>query len=67
MSTLTLQFPHRRRLRVLEIAADWFGGIRDGLRIGRRYQELASMSDAELAQIGLSRNNIPQAALRVIG
>jgi uncharacterized protein YjiS (DUF1127 family) len=66
MSTLTLEFSRRRRLRVFEIVADWFGGMSDGLRIARRYHELAAMSDAELTRLGLSRYDIPQAALRVI-
>lgn len=65
MSTLTLPLPsgraHRRQTPIgfgfFQVAA----GIRDGLRWLRRYKTLARKSDAELARIGLTREDIPGA------
>ena len=67
MGTLTLPFPSGRRtgrggiLGFLNGLAD---GIRDGLVLAARYDTLASKSDAELARLGLRREDIPQATLR---
>ena len=60
MSTLALALPLRsvRRLRVLGFAKDMFVGLADGLRMMRRYNALAMMSDIELAQRGLKREDI---------
>lgn len=38
---------------------NFFGGIAEGLRMSRLYDELSGMSDRELAQIGISRSEIP--------
>jgi hypothetical protein len=40
---------------------DVVAGIREGLAMAHRYDELASLSDAELAKRGLARADIPQA------
>jgi hypothetical protein len=67
MSTLTLPFPSGRGtgrsggfMRFLSDLAD---GIRDGLALAARYDRLSRMSDAELARLGLSRIELPHAAL----
>jgi hypothetical protein len=66
MSTATLALPRQRRLRVVEFFADIFAGMQDGLRISRRYHELAGMTDGELARLGLARTDIARAALQSI-
>lgn len=37
-------------------------GIGDGLAAARRYERLAAMSDAELARLGLAREDVPRFA-----
>ena len=69
MTTLTLPFPsgrgaRARRFSVLRFFNDFADGVRDGLELARRYDTLTAMSDAELARIGLRREDIPQATLR---
>jgi hypothetical protein len=43
--------------------AELCAGARDGLDLETRYDALARKSDTDLATIGLSRSEIPQAAL----
>ncbi len=38
---------------------NFFGGIAEGLRMSRLYDELSGMSDRELAEIGITRGEIP--------
>ena len=38
-------------------------GLAEGLRMARLYQELSHMSDRQLADIGLTRDNISRRAL----
>jgi hypothetical protein len=69
MTTVTLPFPSGRgagtkRFSILGFFNDFADGLRDGLELARRYDTLTAMSDAELACIGLRREDIPQAALR---
>jgi hypothetical protein len=66
MTTATLALPRQRRLRVVEFFTDTFAGLRDGLRISRRYHELAAMTDAELARLGLARKDIARAAVQSV-
>ena len=40
-----------------------FAGIADARRMAHHYEELARLSDAELAQRGLVRSDIPHAVL----
>ena len=68
MNTLTLPFPSgrgagTRRFSILRFFNDCADGLREGLELARRYDTLTAMSDAELARIGLRREDIPQAAL----
>jgi hypothetical protein len=65
MSTLTI-----RRLQpgwlstALQALENTIAGIIEGHEIAARYRTLSRLSDAELAQLGLSREQVPQAAVR---
>lgn len=66
MTTLTLPRPAREShgLRGLfAFLGDLAAGIRDGHAMASRYEKLRYMSDAELARLGLSREEIPAAAV----
>ncbi len=66
MSTLSLPLPSGRgcrRSRIIDLGIHVVAGIRDGLRMLRRYKALAYKTDLELARIGLKRENIPTAVL----
>lgn len=67
MSTLSLSLARPRRLRFAEIVVELFAGMRDGLRIARRYHELEAMSDAELSRLGLARKDIARVAVQSVG
>jgi uncharacterized protein YjiS (DUF1127 family) len=63
MTTLTL--PNRPRatprLRALwHAVVEHFAGIRDGLAMAEHYKALSRLSEAELAQRGLTRADIPR-------
>ena len=67
MTSLTLPLPSGRGnrgnggfLRFLNGLAD---GLREGVALARRYDSLAQKSDAELARLGLRREDVPRAAL----
>jgi uncharacterized protein YjiS (DUF1127 family) len=63
MSTLSLHLPSGRayrRPRLFALALQIAAGIGDGLRWMRRYQALANKTDAELARLGLKREDIPR-------
>jgi uncharacterized protein YjiS (DUF1127 family) len=53
----------RQRSALSQFFADMFAGIQDGREIAVRYRALARLSPAELATRGLTRQDIPQAAL----
>ena len=66
MTTLTL--PHsgakpRSGNRFGRFIVAVFGGIGEGLAIARRYDALSRMSDSELKALGVTRENLPQAAV----
>jgi hypothetical protein len=68
MTTLTMPIPSgrgtgSRRPGILQFLNDFADGLREGLELARRYDTLSSMSDTELARLGLRRKDIPQAAL----
>jgi hypothetical protein len=70
MNTLALPLPGSpgRRLRLFGYVADIFGGMRDGLRLARIYNELNALSDAELARRGIKqRGDVARAALAALG
>ncbi|SON57757.1 hypothetical protein HDIA_4216 [Hartmannibacter diazotrophicus] len=41
-------------------------GLASGLRLWRTYSALKDRSDAELAEMGIARNDIPQVAFRAV-
>jgi hypothetical protein len=66
MTTLTLPRLARLSPRFTAIArsiTEVLAGIRDGHEIARRYDELSRLSDEALARRGLTRAEIPQAAV----
>jgi hypothetical protein len=48
---------------VVAACADFRAGVREGREIEARYNALARKSTTELAQLGLTRNDITRAAL----
>jgi hypothetical protein len=66
MATLTLPLPSgrgARRIGFVEFIAGIVDGIREGRALAGRYEALARKSDAELARLGLTREDIPRAVL----
>jgi hypothetical protein len=66
MTALTLPFPSGRGSRepsLWETVTDFFAAIREGLAVAARYEAMECKTDAELAQLGLSRADIPRVAL----
>ena len=64
MATLTFPLPSgrgSRRLGIVEFISKLFEGINEGRELASRYQTLARKSDAELARLGLKREDIPRA------
>lgn len=49
--------------RVVELAMDVLEGIDEGRKIAYRYERLSRLSNAELARLGLTRYDIPRAAV----
>ncbi len=43
---------------------NFFAGAREGQDIARRYERLSRMSDGQLASLGLSRDQVPRAAVK---
>ena len=52
-----------RRTGILGFLNNLAGGVREGITVAGRYDALAQKTDAELAQLGLRREDIPRAAL----
>jgi uncharacterized protein YjiS (DUF1127 family) len=46
-----------------EIAIAFFEGIAEGRQMEMRYERLRRMSNAELARLGLTRQDIPRVAV----
>lgn len=49
---------------LFETVNSFFAGIAEGHEIAMRYQKLSRLSDGELAELGLDRTEVPQAAVR---
>ena len=65
MTTLTLTAVSRLRPdRVFGAVRRVLAGIREGQDIWRRYETLSGLSDSQLARRGLTRDQIPQAAVK---
>jgi hypothetical protein len=63
MSTLTLPLPSGRGYRrssLISLGLKIAAGIPDGLHMLRRYKALVYKTDAELAEIGLKREDLPR-------
>jgi uncharacterized protein YjiS (DUF1127 family) len=66
MTALTLATLSREAPRLMAIArffADVFAGIREAREMQQRYETLSRLSDAALARRGLTRADIPHAAV----
>jgi hypothetical protein len=66
MTALTLPFPSGRGSRepgFWETVSDFVAAIREGLATAARYEAMECKTDAELAQLGLRRADIPRVAL----
>ena len=66
MTALTLPFPSGRGSRepgLWETVIGFVSAIREGLAVAARYESMECKSDAELAQLGMRRADIPRAAL----
>jgi len=65
MSTLTVRRPEANWLHtVLRAIENTVIGIAEGHEIYSRYRDLSRLSSAELARRGLTREQVPQAAVR---
>ncbi len=66
MTSLTLPFPSGRPTRgnaIMRFLNGLADGLREGIALAARYDRLAQKSDAELARLGLRREDVPRAAL----
>ena len=66
MTTATLprlSTPTARPIRAFRFLADLIGGVIEAREIEQRYHELTRLSNAELAHLGLTRQDIPRAAV----
>jgi uncharacterized protein YjiS (DUF1127 family) len=66
MLTLTLDRFAPARIgaeRVLNLVAMFIDGVREGREMATRYERLRRLSDHDLARLGLTRADIPRAAV----
>jgi uncharacterized protein YjiS (DUF1127 family) len=66
MTTVTLprlSTPAARPTRAFRFLADLIGGVIEARQIEQRYHELTRLSNVELARLGLTRQDIPRAAV----
>ena len=66
MTVLTFPLPARRPARrngILRFLNNLADVLREGIAVAGRYDTLAQKTDAELAQLGLRREDVPRAAL----
>ena len=67
MATTTLpRLETGPRYSLTEIAVAFFEGIVEGRDIATRYARLSRLSNAELARLGLTRQDLPRAAVNGI-
>ena len=67
MTTATLpRLATPSRHSLTEIAVALFEGVIEGRDIATRYERLARLSPAELTRLGLTRQDIPRAAVNGI-
>jgi hypothetical protein len=69
MSAIALPNPPlsagRRRRGLVFLVREFVAAICDGLELASRYRMLAYKTDSELASLGLKREDIPQAVMRL--
>jgi hypothetical protein len=63
MMTLAVRLPSGRGTRRGSFFASLVGAIEEGLRKAERYQTLSRKTDAELAELGLQREDLPRAVM----
>jgi uncharacterized protein YjiS (DUF1127 family) len=66
MTTATLprlSAPSARPIRALRFLVDLVAGVMEAREIEARYYHLTRLSNAELARLGLTRQDIPRAAV----
>ena len=67
MSTITLNSSARSSSssfrKVFQMFADFVEGAREARAIATRYESLSRLSDNQLAKRGLTRGDVPQAAV----
>ncbi len=69
MSTLTLNRLAPARIgaeRIFNLIATFIDGVREGREMATRYERLRRLSDHDLARLGLTRADIPRAAVNGI-
>jgi hypothetical protein len=63
MTTLAVRLPSGRGTRKGTLLSTIVAAIDEGLHKAERYQTLARMTDAELASLGLRREDLPRAVM----
>jgi len=63
MATIAFQMPSGRAPRGEGFLTALFAALREGVSKARRYQMLAGKSNAELAQLGISREDLPRVVM----
>jgi uncharacterized protein YjiS (DUF1127 family) len=63
MNTLAFQLPSGRGTRRGTFWATLVGAVEEGMRKAERYQALTRKTDAELAELGLKREDLPRIAM----
>jgi uncharacterized protein YjiS (DUF1127 family) len=63
MNTLAVQLPSGRGTRRGTFFATLVGAIEEGMRKAERYQTLTRKTDAELAELGLKREDLPRSVM----
>jgi uncharacterized protein YjiS (DUF1127 family) len=63
MTTLAMRLPSGREARRGTFFATLMGAIEEGLLKAERYQALSRKTDAELADLGLRREDLPRTVM----
>ena len=63
MATLSFQLPSGRAPRGESFLSALVSAFHEGVGKARRYQMLARKSDAELAELGVSREDLPRVVM----
>ena len=63
MTTATLPLASSAAYGLTRLAVDVFDGVMEGREIATRYERLSRLTNAELARLGLTRQDIPRVAV----